>query len=109
MSSLSLSAFFVADCCIHPVVLLGWLELIEKKLDVAPNEFSKQVFLATLQARRKKNASSNNMEAKQARASECSTCSATLLFQWALLLVLQSYGDCTASVHLLANEMGMMA
>jgi len=91
------------------------LELIEKKLDVAPNEFSKQVFLATLQARRKKNASSNNMEAKQARASECSTCSATSLhsvtraFHLVLLLVLQSYGDCTASVHLLANEMGMMA
>ena len=58
----------VALDCIQFVLLIGWLELIEKALDVAPSEFSKKVFLATVQARQKKNAISNSHEANVRRA-----------------------------------------
>ena len=49
------------------------MEMIEKVLDVGENEFSKKVFLATMQARQKKNVASNSVPAKQRRASELLT------------------------------------
>jgi len=54
-------------------VWVDWLEMIEKVLDVGENEFSKKVFLATMQARQKKNVASNSVPVKQRRASELLT------------------------------------
>jgi len=64
--------FASIPCLCYSVGLLwlGWLEMIETRLDVGVSEFSKNVFLETARARGKKNIASNSVAAKRVRASE---------------------------------------